>query len=87
MTSAGRRTPQSFTRHDRGVEIVLVDGQRAQVLELRRIAEAADLQHVGISLEFDDVADGVQERGRRGGHADRADDRDLPGRRASRCRV
>ena len=65
----------------RGVEIIFADRERPQVLELWRIAEAAYLEHVGVFLEFDDVADGVHKRRRGGGHADRADYCDLPQRR------
>ncbi len=62
------------------VEVVLVDGQRAQIGHRWRRAEAADLQHAGIVFEPHDVANAIEERGLRRVDANRAHDGDFAGR-------
>ena len=64
----------------RGVEVVAIQGQRGEILQHRRIAEAPDLENAGIALEAHDVArDGEKARFRRV-NARRAGDAEFAGR-------
>src|SRR5205823_6036032 len=63
------------------VEIVLVDREWIQIVETRRIAEAADLDDVRAALELFDVPNARDERIGACAHARRSDDRDLARRR------
>ena len=61
MTSAGRRMSQSPTLQSRRSTSSCDDRERGEIVELRRVAEPADLHDVRSLLEAADVAIGVHE--------------------------